>query len=158
MIDDMVVTLKKEQEDDDAQKTYCEREFDSSEDTEKDLKRRIGGLETRIAENEEAIAKLVDEIAALAAGIRDLDKAVTEATEQRHEEHAAFTQTAAENNAALQLLEVARNRLNKFYNPALYKPPPKRELTEEERIYVASGGTLTTPAPGGIAGTGVTVF
>ena len=89
----------------------------------------------------------------------------------------------------------------------LYKAPPKRELTEEERLYVASGGplgreelledegfrsveaavprfrgeadlegpfdvrtavctdacvdcggVLTTPAPGGIAGTGIAVF
>jgi hypothetical protein len=49
--------------------------------------------------------------------------------------------------------------MNKFYNPKLYKAPPKRELTEEERITVANGGTLApTAAPGGIAGTGVTVL
>merc|ERR1719359_755150 len=30
--------------------------------------------------------------------------------------------------------------MNKFYNPALYKAPQRRELTEEERIYVNSGG------------------
>merc|ERR1719498_1676935 len=46
--------------------------------------------------------------------------------------------------------------MNKFYNPKLYKPPPKRELSEEERIAVNNGGTLApTAAPGGIAGTGV---
>ena len=38
--------------------------------------------------------------------------------------------------------EVAKNQLNKFYNPTLYKPPPQQELTEEERIYVANGGVL----------------
>merc|ERR1719171_309012 len=44
----------------------------------------------------------------------------------------------------------------KFYNPKLYKPPPKRELSEEERITMNMGGTLApTNAPGGIAGTGV---
>merc|ERR1719388_377503 len=49
--------------------------------------------------------------------------------------------------------------MNKFYNPKLYKPPPKRELTEEERITLNMGGTLEpTPPPGGIAGTGVTAF
>merc|ERR1740138_1883972 len=53
----------------------------------------------------------------------------------------------------------AKNRLNKFYNPKLYKPPPKRVLTEEERITVNMGGTLApTAAPGGIAGTGVTAL
>merc|ERR1719326_69962 len=49
--------------------------------------------------------------------------------------------------------------MNKFYNPKLYKPPPKRELSEEERITVNMGGTLApTAAPGGIAGTGVTAL
>merc|ERR1740138_524231 len=46
--------------------------------------------------------------------------------------------------------------MNKFYNPKMYKAPPKRELSEEERIAVNMGGTLApTAAPGGIAGTGV---
>merc|ERR1740117_2360313 len=49
--------------------------------------------------------------------------------------------------------------MNKFYNPKLYKAPPKRELSEEERIAVNNGGTLApTAAPGGIAGTGVTAL
>jgi len=48
---------------------------------------------------------------------------------------------------------------NQFYNPALYKSPPKRELTDEDRATLAAGGTLApTAAPGGIAGTGVTVL
>merc|ERR1719265_2051620 len=46
--------------------------------------------------------------------------------------------------------------MNKFYNPKLFKPPPKRELTEEERITLNMGGTLApTNPPGGIAGTGI---
>merc|ERR1719487_2791680 len=155
MIDDMVVTLGQEQTDDDVQREWCNKEFDTSEDKHKEPKRAISDLETQIAETEEGIATLTDELAALEKGIKDLDKMVAEATETRKEEHALFVQTSAENNAALQLLDVAKNRLNKFYNPAVYKPPPKRELTEEERLYVASGGVLTTPAPGGIAGTGI---
>ena len=38
---------------------------------------------------------------------------MADATEQRKEEHAEFEQTNAENNAAVQLLEVAKNRMNK---------------------------------------------
>merc|ERR1719321_1244499 len=46
--------------------------------------------------------------------------------------------------------------MQKFYNPKLYKAPPKRELTEEERITLNMGGTLApTNPPGGIAGTGI---
>merc|ERR1719160_1578090 len=62
-------------------------------------------------------------------------------------------------SAAKELLSFAKNRLNKFYNPKLYKAPPKRVLSEEERITVNMGGTLApTAAPGGIAGTGVAVL
>merc|ERR550514_2415480 len=65
----------------------------------------------------------------------------------------------ASNTAAKELIGMAKNRMNKFYNPKMYKPPPKRELTEEERITLNMGGTLEpTAPPGGIAGTGVTAF
>merc|ERR1719230_1604742 len=155
MMDDFVATLKKEQVDDDEQKAYCEKEFEKSDDEKREVERKIKTLTTEIEEGEEAVASLKDAIAALEQGIKDLDKAVAEATETRKEESAEYTQTKAQNSAAVQLLEVAKNQLNKFYNPKLYKAPPKRELTEEERLYVASGGVLTTPPPGGIAGTGI---
>ena len=102
----------------------------------------MGGLETQISETTDAIETLKGELAALAQKIKDLDAMVAEATDTRKDEHALFVQTSAENNAALQLLEVAKNRLNKFYNPAVYKAPPKRELTEEERIYVSLNDIL----------------
>merc|ERR1719296_277773 len=38
----------------------------------------------------------------------------------------------------------------------MYKAPPARQLSEEDRITVGMGGTLApTPAPAGIAGTGI---
>jgi len=158
MIDDLVETLKQEQKDDEEQKEWCLQEFDVSEDKQKELKHKLDDLTVAIDETTNGIDTLKGEIKALSDGIVALDKMVAEATETRKTEHAEFVETSAQNNAALQLLEVAKNRLNKFYNPKLYKAPPKRELTEEERLYVASGGVLTTPAPGGIAGTGITVF
>merc|ERR1719238_2552515 len=85
-----------------------------------------------------------------------MDKQVAEATEQRKKENAEYKETMASDGAAKELLELARNRLHKFYSPKLYKAPPKRELSEEERITVNMGGTMApTNAPGGIAGTGV---
>merc|ERR1719161_3464838 len=102
------------------------------------------------------VATITEEIKALEDGIIKLDREVAEATMTRKEEHEEFTVTLAANNAAVQLIEFAKNRMNKFYNPKLYKPPPKRELTEEERITLNMGGTLApTNPPGGIAGTGV---
>merc|ERR1719263_2415730 len=163
MIDEMVVTLKQEQVDDEAQLKWCNAEFDKNEDETKETKRLSEGLASKIEETKQGIQVTTDEIAALKKSIKDTDEAVAEATEQRKEEHAVFVQTNAENNAAAQLLDVAKNRMNKFYNPALYKKPVRRELTEEEQIYVNSGGAdprdaEEAAAKTGIAGTGVTVF
>jgi len=156
MIDDLVVELKKDQTDDDAKKEYCAAEFDSSDDKKKVLEKSIADLETAIADSQEGIATTTEEIAALEASIKALDKAVAEATEQRKEENEEYTATMASNAAAKELLEFAKNRLNKFYNPKLYKPPAKKELSEEEQATLAAGGTLApTMAPGGIAGTGI---
>merc|ERR1719271_1656643 len=161
MMDDMVVPLKEEQKDDEAQKEWCETEFETSEDKEVELKHKLEGLTASIEEMTEGIKKLTDEIKALEDGIVALDKSVAEATETRKEEHEEFVTVSAQNNAAVQLLGVAENRLNKFYNPSAYKPPQRRELTEEERIYVQSGGAdprdaeEAAAAQTGIAGTGV---
>jgi len=62
----------------------------------------------------------------------------------------------ASDSTAKEILAFAKNRLNKFYNPKLYKAAPKRELSEEDRVTLNMGGTLApTAAPGGIAGTGI---
>merc|ERR1719390_558746 len=159
MIDEMVVLLGKEQVDDDDKKTYCETTIDQTEDKVKELELSISDLEKAIDDAKEGIATLAEEIEALEDGIKALDKQVAEATEQRKEEHAESVETITNDNAAKELIGFAKNRLNKFYNPKLYKPPPKRVLTEEERITVNMGGTLApTLAPGGIAGTGVTAL
>merc|ERR1719265_1141289 len=59
----------------------------------------------------------------------------------------------------MDVIAFAKNRLNKFYNPKLYVTPPKRELSEADRIVVNQGGTLApTAPPAGIAGTGIIAF
>jgi len=159
MIDAMVVTLKKEQTDDDHKKEYCAEQFDQADDKKKSLERSIKDLETTIADAKEGIATTQEDIKALGASIVALDKAVAEATAQRKAENEDFTQLMASDSAAKEILLFAKNRLNKFYNPKLYKAPPKRELSDEDRATLAAGGTLApTAAPAGIAGTGVTVL
>merc|ERR1719224_164359 len=159
MIDDMVVLLKKEQGDDDDKKEMCEQQLDKAEDDLKVLETTVSDLEKEIEDTKESVATLTDEIAALKKGIVDLDKQVEEATENRKEENEDYTVLMASNTAAKELIEIAKNRMNKFYNPSMYKAPPKRQLSEEERVTLNMGGTLApTEAPGGIAGTGVTVL
>jgi len=156
MIDDMVVLLKSEQVDDENKKEYCEKAFDQADDKKKALERSVGKLEKAIDEAKETIATLVDEIKSLEDGIVALDKSVAEATEQRKEENSDYTVLIASDSTAKEILAFAKNRLNKFYNPKLYKAAPKRELSEEDRVTLNMGGTLApTAAPGGIAGTGI---
>jgi len=120
------------------------------------LERSISDTEKAIDETKEMLSTVDEEIAALEAAIAATDKEVAVATEQRKEENADYLVLMANNKAAKELILFAKNRMQKFYNPKLYKPPPKRELTEEERITLNMGGTLApTNPPGGIAGTGV---
>merc|ERR1719181_2016415 len=131
MIDNLVKTLGQEQVTDDEKKQYCLSELDASEDKKKGLEADISDLGKAIADGEEAIATLASEIKALTKGVKDLDKSVADATEQRKEEHDDYVETLASNNAAKDLLAFAKNRLNKFYNPKMYKAPPKRELAAD---------------------------
>jgi len=159
MIDDLVATLKTEQLDDDHKKEYCDKEFDLSDDKKKGLEKTVADTETTIEDTKESISTVTAEIAALEDTIKALDKAVAEATEQRKEENEDFTELMASDSAAKEILGFAKNRLNKFYNPKLYKAPPKRTLSEDEQLTVSMGGTLApTAAPGGIAGTGIAVM
>jgi len=156
LIDELTAKLKEEQAEDDEKKEWCEAEIDKTEDTKKVLSNDISDLETAIDDAEESITNLKAEIEALDDGIKALDKEVADATDNRKAENEEFTATFASNTAAVDILKFAKNRLNKFYNPKLYKPPAKRELSEDEQITLNMGGTLApTAAPGGIAGTGI---
>merc|ERR1719230_861060 len=159
MIDEMVEVLSKEQADDDDKKEYCSKQFDTADDEKKALERTLSDEESAIATSKESIATLTEEIAALEAGIKALDKSVAEATAQRKQENSEYKELKASDTAAKELLSIAKNRLNKFYNPKMYKAPPKSELSAEDRLASGISGTEPpTTAPGGIAGTGVTAL
>merc|ERR1719361_859263 len=93
------------------------------------------------------IQTLTEEIAALVDGIKNLDKSVAEATENRKAENAAYKGLMAADTAAEKLLAMAGNRLAKFYTPKLYAPPPKQELSAEQRIAVNMGSEAAPIEP-----------
>merc|ERR1719217_1506597 len=121
MIDDMSVLLKKEQESDDTKKAYCEKSLDETEDELKTLQLDVKDLEKAIAAHIESSEALAAEIKALEQGIKEVDKQVSDATAQRKDEHAEYEETMISDNAAKELLAMAKNRLAKFYSPKLYK-------------------------------------
>merc|ERR1719389_1473588 len=120
MVEDMEVVLKEEQASDDAQKGFCDKDIAKSEKEQKDTAEEIESTAALIEECKEASAATADEIALLQKEIKELDLAVAEATEQRKEEHGEYIQFMEENNAAVQLLQKAKNKLSKFYRPSQY--------------------------------------
>jgi len=102
--------------------------------TRKAVARSLEQAENGIATATETMATLKEEIKALEAGLKALDKSVSEATEQRKAENVEYKDLKVSDSSAKELLLFAKNRLNKFYNPALYKAPAKRELSEQDRI------------------------
>merc|ERR1719281_135386 len=143
MISNMISLLGKEQQDDDDKKEYCENLLDKTEDDVKALELSVSDLGKAVADYKEQIATLAEEIEALEDGIKSLDKQVAEATEDRKEEHEENVETLASDNAAKDLIGIAKNRMNKFYNPKLYKPPPKVETA----MFVQRSGVAPPPPP-----------
>merc|ERR1719188_1988775 len=136
-------SLKKEQTDEEAKKKHCEKELATQADHKKELETAQADAQADIDAHEESIATTTQEIADTKQSIKDLDKQVAEATTNRKEENAAFTQLMTQDTAAKEIIGMAKNRLNKFYNPTQYKAPPKVEMAEE----LAQTGAAPPPPP-----------
>jgi len=134
MVDDMVVLLGKQQKEDDKQNAWCAAEFDKSADEEAGHKSKLASVDAALAEQQDAISTLMEEISTLTSSINELDKSVADATEQRKEEHQEYIDAMQMNEAAMGLVEKAKNRMQKFYNPTLYKAAPKTERSGEQKI------------------------
>jgi chromosome segregation ATPase len=124
MVDQMVEVEGKEQNADNTKQPWCNGEFDKSDREEKQEKTEIEKLEAEMQEESDQILAINDEVAALKAEIAELDKAVAEATEQRKEEHEDYSEGIQLSSTATELVKKAKNRLQKFYNPTLYKAAP----------------------------------
>jgi len=140
MIDEMIAILTKDNKDDLMQKDFCISELTKTEKEKAATEDKLSSLAASIEEMTDASAEMSDKIKALQEGIASLDKDVAEATEMRKTEHAEFGSTLQLTEIALGLIGKAKNRLQKFYNPTLYKAPPKKEMTMEEKI-IASGSS-----------------
>mmetsp|Transcript_80896 Transcript_80896/g.147571 ORF Transcript_80896/g.147571 Transcript_80896/m.147571 type:complete len:708 (-) Transcript_80896:38-2161(-) len=124
MIDDMIALLKDEQTSDETKVADCKRSLEEASDEATSLSHTASDLQKAIDEMMERKASLVDEIATFVSDIESLDKSVVEATSQRKTEHEAYVAEINDNKAAVEIITLAKNRLQKFYNPGLYKEPP----------------------------------
>jgi len=133
--------LKKEAEDDLTARDNCNASFNQSAAEQKETEHAITGLQAQIEElagtieAQAAIVKKADDDIAAAK------QAMAEATEQRKEENADFVVAVDLNNQAVELIQKAKNKLQFFYNPQLYKGDPPPELSPEDEI-VAGARTV----------------
>jgi chromosome segregation ATPase len=142
MIDEMVSVLKSEQKDDNEKKEYCGTEIDATEDKIKVLEQQGRDSEAAIADAKETLATVDKEIAALEAGLKELDRSVDAATAQRKNENTAWKELQASNTAAMELIEMAKNRLQKFYNPKLAKFLQVRTTVQTQKSGEAATGVM----------------
>merc|ERR1719261_289094 len=136
--------LDGEQVADDKQDVWCLAELDKAKEEGKATEEDIGDLSAAVDSERDSIETTAAEIEELKQGLEQLDKDVAEATEQRKDEHAEYVDETASNQAAVELLGMAKNRLNKFYNPTLYKAP---EPVAEEDEFFAQRRAAPGPPP-----------
>jgi len=126
MVDKMITSLGQEQQNDDTKKTYCNKEFAQADDEKRTLADQIADYGKTIANSKEMLGTLVEDIGRVAGGIAALNKAVAEATKQRKDENVAFVEELSSNNAAIQILNIAKDRMQEFYNPKLARQDRER--------------------------------
>merc|ERR1719247_2613176 len=88
----------------------------------------------------DSLAQLTEDIATIGQEIKDIDKAVAQATEQRKEEHEEYTNAAQMSQAALGLVDKAKNRLKKFYQPSFVetKAEPQESGSQDGALFSSS--------------------
>eukprot|EP00811_Abedinium_folium_P033521 NODE_6477_length_1668_cov_5.528877.p1 GENE.NODE_6477_length_1668_cov_5.528877~~NODE_6477_length_1668_cov_5.528877.p1 ORF type:complete len:327 (-),score=124.45 NODE_6477_length_1668_cov_5.528877:224-1204(-) len=135
MIDEMNKMLTGDQVDDNTKKEECLKQIKASDDEIKGLESSSSDLQTVIDEVQMSLDGVTAEIRALEKEIRELDKSTADATKVRKEEHSDYTNVMASDSAAKELINFAKNRMNQFYNPNLYKAAKNEELSAQQRIY-----------------------
>ncbi|CAE7946288.1 unnamed protein product [Symbiodinium sp. KB8] len=118
-IEGMVELLANESADDASKQAYCKKEFREVAAKSKSLDSKIKSLTASVKEKKSAIAKLAGDITALQAGVKSLDESVAKAGENRKAEHIEYQESMSSNSASLDLLTLARDRMNKVYNPTM---------------------------------------
>lgn len=139
MIDDMVSVLTKEGAEDMKKKDWCVTELNKADKDLAAKQEKMDTVSATISQVEDEIAGLAEDVTSLTSSIAELNKEAAKATETRKGEHAEYSETLQLSEAAVALIGKAKNRLSKFYNPSVYKAPPKQEASLEDKIIASYG-------------------
>ncbi|CAK9043306.1 unnamed protein product [Durusdinium trenchii] len=114
-IDDLHEVLDKEQESDEERHRYCETKLREANAAKSNKEREFEDATSILATFQNEHDTVLGEIKTLEEHMKELDAQVAKTTAARQAERAAFEKSRDTNNAALELLEVAEKRLQRFY-------------------------------------------
>merc|ERR1719379_1720631 len=153
MIDEMVAVLKKDQEDEVKHRDFCVEEFDENEKQTLVKSNEIKDLEGLIAKSEATMKTLDEEMAALKDSIKEMQKQMAKASEERELQNKDFQTVVADQRATQEILKKALKRLESFYKKALLQareePVPGAEVAPPPPAFKAykknegSSGVMT---------------
>merc|ERR1719428_391931 len=145
-VQDMIVSMRADQEDDDKHKDYCNAETNRVKGEKDDLNQNIETIQTKMTDAEATITTLKEEIKTLKTELETLDAQMLVATAQRKQEKQAHTQTVAELQVSGSLLTKAKERLSSFYAPAAASLIQVQEQTASNDPLAQSLGFSSPPS------------
>jgi len=145
-VQDMIVSMRADQEDDDKHKDYCNAETNRVKGEKDDLNQNIETIQTKMTDAEATITTLNEEIKTLKTELETLDAQMLVATAQRKQEKQAHTQTVAELQVSGSLLTKAKERLSSFYAPAAASLIQVQEQTASNDPLAQSLGFSSPPS------------
>jgi len=116
MIDDLISTLVREQKDDADKVKYCKKSLRNTQDKNKDLIRMVHDGRNAQEDLQSQIERVVADKQQLSTEIKHLDTATAQLTQERQQDHAESVEVLSDAGAAIQILQYAIARLDKFYN------------------------------------------
>lgn len=116
LIDDMIALTGKEQVADDAKKKSCRSQLQKSKVKAADLGRKIKEQTASQDDRSEKMRDVVGDIKSTKGEIVALDTLVKDAQKERKAENAEFQKSTAGKTGAKEILEVAKKRMDAFYN------------------------------------------
>ena len=114
-ISDMVSALQTEKADEIKHKDFCVEEFNTNQLATEKKTREKDDLETKIADLEQTIKTLTDDLENLKAQIKEMAIQMKRAGEDREKENKDFQMTVADQRATQKLLNAALEILKGFY-------------------------------------------
>ena len=131
-IEKMIEKLREEEQSDIEHRDWCQSERNSANSQNEVLEYDKEQLKAKISRADKASKEMDKERSVTKQEMSALKGEMGNALDLRNEENSDFKTLFASDSAAKEILKFAKNRLNKFYAPKLYKPG----LLQESAVYI----------------------